>query len=115
MAWWRARAVFNRRQIMRLKRILRADMSVDEAIDLAATTYHVDAATLHRKAECESHKNPHARNPSSSSSGLFQFLPSTWATTPYARFSIWSSYANALAAGWMHSPGVNRGNEWVCR
>ena len=47
------------------------------------------------------------------SSGLYQFLPSTWASTPYAGFRVDSPYANALAAGWMHAHG--RGGEWSCR
>jgi soluble lytic murein transglycosylase-like protein len=53
-----------------------------------------------------------ARNPSGAS-GLMQFMPSTWQTTPYRRRSIWSAKYNALAGGWMHSAG--RGNEWSCR
>ena len=78
----------------------------------AAIRYRVSYSTLLRKARCESGLNPYARNPSGSS-GLFQFLPSTWATTPYARRSIWSAKWNSLAAGWMHAAG--RGGEWVCK
>lgn len=85
------------------------------AIALASTAYEVSYATLKRKARCETGGtfSPYAKNPHSTASGLFQFLTSTWATTPYARFSIWDPYANALAAGWMHRNG--RGNEWSCR
>lgn len=38
--------------------------------------------------------------PSSHASGLMQFLPSTWARTPFAAygFSVWDPEANALAA-----------------
>jgi soluble lytic murein transglycosylase-like protein len=78
----------------------------------AALRYRVSYQMLLRKARCESNLNPYARNPSGSS-GLFQFLPSTWATTPYAGRSIWSARWNALAAGWMHAAG--RGGEWVCQ
>ena len=81
-------------------------------IKRAALRWRVSYPMLLRKARCESGLNPYARNPSGSS-GLFQFLPSTWATTPYARRSIWSARWNSLAAAWMHSAG--RGNEWVCR
>jgi soluble lytic murein transglycosylase-like protein len=98
--------------IRRLKRLLAHDTSVSEAIGLAATAYGVDEGTLRRKAWCESHYYPGARNPSGAS-GLYQFLPSTFSSTPYRRFSIWSPYANALAAGWMHAHG--RGGEWVCQ
>ena len=45
--------------------------------------------------------------------GLFQFVPSTWASTPYANEDIFDAYASANAAGWMWS--VGRRNEWVCQ
>jgi hypothetical protein len=45
--------------------------------------------------------------------GLLQFLPSTWRTTPYAGESMWSPYAQALAAAWMVQHGRLR--EWACR
>ena len=82
-----------------------------EAIELACSTYGY-CDTLHRVAACESGSSPFARNPSGAA-GLYQFLPSTWQTTPYAAFSIWSPYANAMAAGWMQAHG--RGGEWVCK
>lgn len=77
----------------------------------AALRWRVDFQMLLRKARCESKLDPYAQNPSGSS-GLFQFLPSTWATTPYRRRSIWRAKWNALAAAWAHS--VGRGGEWVC-
>lgn len=80
-------------------------------IKRAAIRYRVSFSMLLRKARCESGLRWWARNPSGSS-GLFQFLPSTWATTPYARRSIWSAKWSSLAAGWMHARG--RGSEWVC-
>ncbi len=92
------------------RRTLMASSTVGEAINLAAATYGY-GDTLWRKARCESKLDPRAQNPSDAS-GLFQFLPSTFASTPYGGFSIWSAYANALAAGWMHAHG--RGGEWVC-
>jgi hypothetical protein len=87
---------------------------VAEAINLAAATYG-HAEELWRKARCETAGtwNPRSYNPSSGASGLFQFLPSTWQSTPYRRFSIWNPYASALAAGWMHAHG--RGHEWACQ
>jgi hypothetical protein len=95
-----------------LRRTLAHSSTVAEALNLACTVYG-NCSTLWRKARCESHLYRYAQNRSSEASGLFQFLPSTWATTPFARFSIFSPYANALAAGWMHAQG--RGGEWVCR
>ena len=124
--WWAGRAVQNRRNsnargltIVRLKVELRRrhqDNSL-EAIAYASTAYGVSYTTLRRKAYCETGGtfSPYAKNRSSSASGLFQFLTSTWATTPYGRYSIFDPYANALAAAWMHSPAVGRGNEWVCQ
>jgi len=101
-----------RRRLTRQRYTILHNPDVVEAIDLAAATYgHGDE--LWRKARCESGLNPYARNLSSAATGLFQFLPSTWASTPYGRFEITSPYANALAAGWMHAHG--RANEWVCR
>lgn len=78
----------------------------------AALTHRVSFPMLLRKARCESGLSPFARNPSGSS-GLFQFMPGTWATTPYAGRSIWSAKWSSLAAAWMHVQG--RGGEWVCR
>lgn len=100
------------RAYRRLRRVILASPTVGEAIALAGATY-VQPSTLWRKARCESQLDPRAQNGGSGSAGLFQFLPSTWRTTPYAGFSIWSPYANALAAGWMHAHG--RGSEWVCQ
>jgi hypothetical protein len=89
-----------------------AKPAVSEAIGLACATYG-DCSTLWRKARCESGLNAGARNLSSAATGLFQFMPSTFNSTPYGGFSIYSPYANALAAGWMHAHG--RGGEWVCQ
>jgi hypothetical protein len=101
--------------IRALRRILREDGHVVEAVNLACATYQVDCQMLWRKASCETGGtfSREAYNRSSGASGLFQFLPSTFRSTPYGRFSIWSPYANAMAAAWMHANG--RGNEWACR
>lgn len=102
-----------RRQLRRERRVLLEAPSVVEAINLASAVYG-NGPTLWRKARCETGGtfNPRAANPSGAA-GLFQFLGSTWASTPFAGFSVWSPYANALAAGWMHAHG--RGGEWSCR
>jgi len=113
-----------RKSWKRLKRAVRAERrrndlratllhrgSVAEAINLACATYG-NCSTLWRRARCESQLNPSAHN-GSEASGLLQFLPSTWRSTPYARFSIWSPYAQTLAAGWMFQHG--RSSEWACR
>lgn len=82
---------------------------------LAATVYGVDAATLIRKGRCESQRWTRFLNSASGAAGPWQFLPSTWATTPFAAWSPYDPFAAALAAAWMHSPRVGRGDEWECR
>jgi hypothetical protein len=103
-----------RHRVAALTHTLHTDSSVGEAINLACTVYG-DCATLWRRASCETGGtyNPHAYNHGSHASGLFQFEPATWQSTPFGRFNIWSPYPNALAAGWMNSHG--RGGEWACR
>jgi hypothetical protein len=108
---WARRAGIWHRAYLRTRRELMHSPSVREAIGLSCATYGF-CSSLWRKAECESHLYPLAHNPSGAS-GLFQFLPSTFNSTPYRGLSIWSPYANALAAGWMHQHG--RGGEWVCQ
>lgn len=85
-------------------------------VERAIVTYRLtgwEAAWMRRIPGCESGWNPYNRNGGSGSTGLFQFLPSTWATTRYARRSIWSAKWQALAAAWMLRQG--RAGEWVCR
>jgi hypothetical protein len=87
-------------------------------IHLAALRWNVSRAMLHRKAGCETGWtfSPYLVNPTpvgrEHAAGLFQFLPSTWRSTPYRRHWILSARYSALAAGWMHH--VRRGNEWAC-
>lgn len=79
----------------------------------AADRYGQPREDMLRVARCESNLNPNAVNPTSQASGLFQFLPSTWETTPYADQNIFDPVANANAAAWMWDNG--RRNEWVCQ
>ncbi len=65
-----------------------------------------------RLALCESHLNPYAVNRSSAAAGLFQFLPSTWAGTPWHSQSPFDPVANSQAAAWLYQrygPG-----QWEC-
>lgn len=78
----------------------------------AAAAYGQDGNAMLAVAQCESGLNPGAYNASSAASGLFQFLPGTWATTPYAGSNIFDPVASANAAAWMWS--VGRRGEWVC-
>ncbi len=66
-----------------------------------------------RLAQCESNFNPYAVNRSSGAAGLFQFLATTWAGTPWRAQSPFDPNANALAAAWLYSkygPG-----QWSCK
>jgi len=67
---------------------------------------------LTRLAKCESTFNPNAVNRISNASGLFQYLPSTWKTTPYADQDIFNPEAQVLATIWMFRQGRYR--EWEC-
>lgn len=77
----------------------------------AALHWGVPTATLLRKARCESSLNPFAVSPDGAI-GLMQFMPGTFASTPYRRHPLTSAKWSALAAGWMHH--VGRGREWSC-
>lgn len=66
-----------------------------------------------RVAKCESGYNPNAVNRSSGASGLFQFMPSTWAHLPWANQSVFNPVANAQAAAYYYQrsgPGP-----WSCK
>jgi len=64
-------------------------------------------------AWCESRYHPNSVNSSSGASGLFQFLPSTWAFTPYANHSPFDPQYNALAAAWLYAR--DGPSQWVCQ
>lgn len=73
--------------------------------------------------DCESRGDPNAYNPYSGASGLFQFLPSTWATVSpragYGGASVFEPEANIATAAWLteyyESRGSNPWSAWVCR
>ncbi len=64
-------------------------------------------------AYCESRYHPTSVNSSSGASGLFQFLPSTWAFTPYAAYSPFDPKYSALAAAWLYSR--DGPSQWQCQ
>jgi uncharacterized protein YraI len=87
----------------------------DEIVQIiyaAADTYGQSRSAMLAVAQCESLLDPYATNAWSGAAGLFQFLPGTWATTPWAGDNIYDPVANANAAAWMWS--VGRRGEWVC-
>jgi hypothetical protein len=63
-------------------------------------------------AYCESRYHPNSVNSDSGASGLFQFMPGTWAGSPWASKSPFDPVANAQAAAWLYSKyGPGR---WSC-
>jgi uncharacterized protein YraI len=90
-----------------------SEQEIIQIIYDAADRYGQPREDMLRVARCESLLNPYAVNVAGSSYGLFQFIPSTWATTPYASYDLFDPWASANAAAWMWS--VGRRNEWVCQ
>jgi hypothetical protein len=82
-------------------------------ISQAARKYGQPERDMVRVARCESTLNPCAVNHSGPYYGLFQYLKSTWRSTPYGNRDIFDPEAQALATGWMWKQG--RRNEWVCQ
>lgn len=72
---------------------------------------------------CESNGDPEAYNPYSGASGLFQFIPSTWATTAhkagYPNASPFEPEANVASAAWLaaryEALGQYYWRAWSCR
>jgi Transglycosylase SLT domain len=79
----------------------------------AARKYGQSERVMVRVARCESVLDPCAVNPSGPYYGLFQFLKSTWKTTPYRDRDIFDPEAQSLATAWMWKEG--RKNEWACQ
>ena len=85
---------------------------MEKLIREAAKEYRQPAADMLRVAACESRMDPNAVN-NAGSYGLMQFVATTWASTPYAEYSLFDPWASANAAAWMWS--VGRRAEWVCQ
>lgn len=81
----------------------------------AADRWGQPRADMLRVARCESNLDPRAVNSSSGASGLFQFMPSTFAFTPNGKAgqNIFDPVASADAAGWMWANGMR--NHWACQ
>ena len=82
-------------------------------IKKSAKQYGQSRKAMERVARCESNLDPCAVNRSGPYYGLYQFLKSTWKTTPYKNDNIFDPKAQALATGWMWKQG--RKNEWACK
>ncbi len=91
------------------------DDDIIAIIYAAADRWGQPRADMLRVARCESNLDPSAVNPSSGASGLFQFMPSTFAGTPNGKRgeSIFDAYSSADATGWMWANGMR--NHWECQ
>jgi hypothetical protein len=86
---------------------------VQHALRLASAMFGVPLSQLENVGQCESHLEPTERNRTSTASGLFQFLDSTWTRAGLPGFSVYDPYANALAAARLvKADGGWR--EWSC-
>jgi uncharacterized protein YabE (DUF348 family) len=97
-------------------RIPPGSSEIEQIIRDAAAAQGADAEQLLRVAYCESRYNPGAYN-ASGASGLFQFLPSTWAANSvragFAGASVWDPVASANVAAYMFRLG--QAGQWVCK
>ena len=77
----------------------------------------IPAGTGLRVGWCESRYNPSAINARSGASGLFQFMPATWAANSvragYAGASVFDPVASANVAAYMFSRG--QAAQWSCK
>jgi hypothetical protein len=94
-------------------KVKHSEKEVLDFIAKAAKKYGQSNSAMVRVARCESGLDPCAFNKSGPYYGLFQFLKSTWKTTPYKNDSIHDPKAQALATAWMWKQG--RKNEWACK
>lgn len=123
IVWWASRAVQARKDanaraktVKRLRKTINHNSTISECVTLATIAYPSFTKArawkiIHRESWTSGKQ--YAKNKHSTASGLYQFLTSTFASTPYGKagMSIWSPCASSLAAGWMHQHG--RGGEWA--
>jgi hypothetical protein len=74
-------------------------------IKRAAKHYHQPVSQAFYIAHRESRYNYRVTNSSSGAAGLYQFMPSTWESTPYHKHSPYHPRWASLAAMWMWKHG----------
>ena len=93
-----------------------APADIEAIIRAAAARWGADPTQLLRVAWCESRYNPSAYN-ASGASGLFQFMPRTWAANSvragYGGASVFDPVASANTAAYMFRNG--QAYQWTCR
>jgi hypothetical protein len=90
---------------------------IESLIRGAAAAWGADPNQLLRVAWCESRYNPFAINARSGASGLFQFMPATWAANSarsgYGGASAFDPVASANVAAYMFHNG--QAWQWACK
>src|SRR4051812_26704762 len=71
----------------------------------AARHFHQPLSQAYYIAHRESRYNYKVTNSSSGAAGLYQFMPTTWQSTPYRKHSPYEPRWAALAAMWMWKHG----------
>ena len=93
-----------------------APADIESIIRTAAARWGADPTQLLRVAWCESRYNPSAYN-ASGASGLFQFMPRTWAANSvragFGGASVWDPVASANTAAYMFS--IGQAGQWSCK
>lgn len=82
----------------RHERLHQGSFGVQHALRLASAIYGIPMRELRAVGTCESHLTPSSKNRTSTASGVFQFLDSTWTRAGIPGFSVFDPYANILAA-----------------
>ncbi len=80
-------------------RVRDSDEAILRYIRRAARKYGQSNRAMIRVARCESNLNPCAFNRRGPYYGLYQYLKSTWRSTPYGHRDIYDPKAQALATG----------------
>jgi hypothetical protein len=94
-------------------RVRDSEREILRYIRRTARKYGQSRRSMVRVARCESNLDPCAYNRSGPYFGLYQFLKSTWKSTPYGNKDIYDPKFQALATAWMWKKG--RKNEWACK
>lgn len=96
--------------------------SVEQIVRQAARKYGLNEDHMVVVARCESSLNPRSVNygyyaGGGHPSGLFQFIPSTWATMSaqagYSGSDVFNPVANANVAAWAWAHGMS--GQWECK
>lgn len=117
------RAVEQRRAADRRVRVLRRSLAhspdAELSLQIAGIVYGQDWRSMRRCWLSEGYRNAERgerrivrmNRQGSGASGPGQFMPGTWAVTPFGHLDIFNVQAQAFATAWMRSQG--RGNEWT--